>query len=197
MLSSSERKLYVGTLKSRSLTYGVLWPSKSVFMYPWNISTAEAFLMAAPSFLARSLAVADTLEHGLHYPVLLRLWQFVPHSNFKYSLCENVPSYLCSRSLMSIGPSVIAWIPINKRVIHNHQSLAVQHVASHGGWDPGAFPVLSRCTLTKSTASVSWDLGSALQIHIILAYAACLSSPQYFIFKFIRIGHGSVMVHLS
>lgn len=140
MLSSSERKLYVGTLKSRSLTYGVLWPSKSVFMYPWNISTAEAFLMAAPSFLARSRAVADTLEHGLHYPVLLRLWQFVPHSNFKYSLCENVPSYLCSRSLMSIGPSVIAWIPINKWVIHNHQSLTVQHVASHARWDPGAFP---------------------------------------------------------
>lgn len=55
------------------------------------------------------------------------------------------PNCFCSRSLMSISPSGIARIQIIKWVVHNHQSLALQHLRC-----PGRFLCLSVVFLVNS-----------------------------------------------
>lgn len=121
--------------KGPEVWHMVLWPSKSVFVHPANIS--EAFLVAAPPLpsdsQAQICATRCFSSAGTWFHILISNALRV----------KNVLSCLCSHSLMSIGPSVIAWIEINKWVIHQHQSPALRHVTSDALCGSGASRSLS------------------------------------------------------
>lgn len=118
MLSSSKRESYVGTQRSRSLTYGAL--AFKVCLCTQQISPKPFWWLPPLSHLI--------LRHRFVLPGAFPALALGSIFSFQI-LCVGERSELLMFSfLMSIGPSVIAWIEINKWVIHQHHFLA-RHIS--------------------------------------------------------------------